>query len=87
MDEQELINRIQGLYPEAAIEIAGENCSFEVYVIDDAFTGMKTLDRQRSILELFSDEITTGKLHALTVKARTAEEMTKSNPGGLVQLG
>lgn len=85
MNEDEIIARIQTRYPNASIELSGENCSFEVYVVDEAFASMKTLARQRSLLDLFSDEITSGKLHALSVKARTPAEMT--NSGGLVQLG
>ncbi|MGB1109126.1 MAG: BolA/IbaG family iron-sulfur metabolism protein [Gammaproteobacteria bacterium] len=85
MNESDIIDRIRTLYPDATIDLAGENCSFEVYVVDPAFAGMKTLERQRGILDLFAEEITSGKLHALSVKAKTAEEMT--NTGGLVQLG
>ncbi|MGB0723338.1 MAG: BolA/IbaG family iron-sulfur metabolism protein [Gammaproteobacteria bacterium] len=86
MNEQEIIDRIKGLYPDADIELAGEDCSFEVYVLSPAFEGMKTLERQRSVLDLFGDEITTGKIHALTVKARTPQEMQGGGGAGLVQL-
>jgi len=84
MNEEEIIARIQGLYPNAAIDIAGADCSFEVYVIDEAFAGMNTLQRQKPILALFSEEIKTGKLHALSVKAKTGAEL-QSN-AGLVQI-
>ena len=38
----------------------------------------KSLQRQRSILTLFNDEIASGELHALTVKARTPEEIRQT---------
>jgi acid stress-induced BolA-like protein IbaG/YrbA len=84
MHEDEIIARIRALYPDAVIEVAGERCSFEVYVVTPAFAGMKTLERQRGILDLFKTEIATGKLHALGIKAKTPEEMQQvpRNPVG-----
>ncbi|MBT2969699.1 MAG: hypothetical protein B6D72_15635 [gamma proteobacterium symbiont of Ctena orbiculata] len=75
MNEQDLINRIQGLYPDAEISVAGENCNFEVNVTTPAFDNMKSLQRQRSILTLFKEEIASGELHALTVRAKTPDEI------------
>ncbi|MES9991463.1 MAG: BolA/IbaG family iron-sulfur metabolism protein [Candidatus Thiodiazotropha sp.] len=75
MNEQDLINRIQELYPDAEISVAGENCSFEVNVTTPAFDNMKSLQRQRSILTLFKEEIASGELHALTVRAKTPKEV------------
>lgn len=77
MNDQELITRIKGLYPDAEISVAGENCSFEVNVTSSAFAEMKSLQRQRSILTLFNTEIASGELHALTVKAMTPEELRR----------
>ncbi len=75
MNENDLINRIKGIYPDAEISVAGESCSFEVNVTTPAFADMKALQRQRSILTLFNDEIASGELHALTVKAKTPDEL------------
>ncbi|PVV07837.1 MAG: hypothetical protein B6D77_12940 [gamma proteobacterium symbiont of Ctena orbiculata] len=74
MNDQDLINRIKQLYPDAEITVAGESCSFEVNVTTPAFDNMKSLQRQRSILTLFNDEIASGELHALTVRAKTPQE-------------
>ncbi len=75
MNENDLISRIKGIYPDAEISVAGESCSFEVNVTTPAFADMKALQRQRSILTLFNDEIASGELHALTVKAKTPDEL------------
>jgi acid stress-induced BolA-like protein IbaG/YrbA len=74
MNDQDLINRIKQLYPDAQISVSGESCSFEVNVTSPAFGKMKSLQRQRSILTLFNKEIASGELHALTVHAKTPEE-------------
>lgn len=85
ISEKDITTRIQSLYPDAIIDIAGEDCSFEVYVITDEFSSMSRLNRQKSILSLFKNEIKTGKLHALSVKAKTADEQANANHG-LVQI-
>ncbi len=84
MTEDEIVERIRTLYPDAVIDVAGEDCSFEVYVISEAFAGMNTLQRQKPILALFKDEIKGGTLHALSVRAKTPEEQNSQT--GLVQI-
>ena len=74
MNEEEIIARIQGLYPGAVVDVSGADCNFEVYVISDALEGMNMLKRQQAILGLFKDELASGKLHALSIKAKTQVE-------------
>ncbi|MEJ2060544.1 MAG: BolA/IbaG family iron-sulfur metabolism protein [Gammaproteobacteria bacterium] len=84
MTEDEIIARVGALHPGAVIDVAGEDCSFELYVISEDFAGKNTLERQRPILALFNEELASGKLHALSVKARTPAE--QSAQSGLVQI-
>lgn len=84
MDENEIISRVKQLYPNAVVDIAGADCSFELYVITAEFEGMNTLKRQQPILALFKEELASGKLHALSVKAKTPKE--QAGVAGLVQI-
>lgn len=84
MDEHEITARITALYPDALVDINGADCNFEVYVISEQLAGKNTLQRQRSLLDLFKDELKSGKLHALSIKARTPSEQAGS--AGLVQI-
>jgi acid stress-induced BolA-like protein IbaG/YrbA len=86
MNEEQILQRIKTLYPEAAMEASGENCNFEVFIVSPEFEGMSSLKRQQSILALFSKELQTGKLHALGVKAKTPAELSQT-PSNLIQLG
>ena len=86
MDEQEITSRIAEKHPGAVIDIAGEDCSFELYIISDTFAGQRSLQRQQSILGLFSPELASGKLHALSLTLKTPEEHTQSLGAGLIQL-
>lgn len=60
--------------------MAGEGCSFAVSVVAADFAAVKTLDRQRRILDLFRAEISGGRLHALGVEAKTREKLRQA-PG------
>ena len=84
MNEEDIIARIKTEYPDAVVDAAGEDCSFEVYVVSESFAGLNTLQRQKPILALFKDDIRSGALHALTIRAKTPQEQAANN--GLVQL-
>lgn len=86
MNENELTTRILTKYPDAIIDISGEDCSFELYIISEAFAGKRSLLRQQSILSLFSQELASGKLHALSLIIKTPEEQSQAMGAGLVQL-
>jgi acid stress-induced BolA-like protein IbaG/YrbA len=77
MNHDDICQRIQQLYPEAVTTISGADCSFEIVVIAEAFTGMPLLKRQRSIMKLFQDELQHGRWHALTIKTRTPAEQAR----------
>jgi BolA protein len=85
MNEDEIRARVADLHPDAIIDIAGENCSFEMYIISETFEGKNTMQRQQPILALFKDELASGKLHALSIKARTPGEQA-GGASGLVQI-
>jgi acid stress-induced BolA-like protein IbaG/YrbA len=84
MTGEEIVARVRSLHPDATIVATGVDCSFEISVVSDAFVGCNTLQRQKPILALFKEDIRSGALHALTIKARTASEQSAED--SLVQL-
>ena len=74
MTEEEIAERVRALYPDAVVDVAGEDCNFELYVISEAFAGLGPLQRQKPILGLFKDEIASGAMHALSIKAKSPAE-------------
>ncbi len=74
MNPKAVSDRIASALPESAVQVDGEDCSFAVTVISNAFHGMSIVSRQRCVLQLFSEELRTGSLHALSVRARTPTE-------------
>lgn len=74
MDAQEIVKRIQAAYPDADVQTDGADCNFSVNVISPAFEGQSPIQRQRPIMALFKNDITSGALHALSITAKTPAE-------------
>jgi acid stress-induced BolA-like protein IbaG/YrbA len=85
MTGDEIVLRVRTLYPDAVVDVAGEDCSFEIHVVTEAFAGQNILQRQKPILGLFKDDIRNGTLHALSVKAKTPDEQAAQS--NLIQIG
>ncbi|MEZ5588915.1 MAG: BolA/IbaG family iron-sulfur metabolism protein [Sedimenticolaceae bacterium] len=77
MEAQDIKQRILGAYPDARIETDGADCNFSVTIVSTAFHGKNPIQRQRPVLALFKDDISSGALHALSITAKTPEEMDK----------
>jgi acid stress-induced BolA-like protein IbaG/YrbA len=86
MEQADVINIIQQAIPEAKIQVEGADCNFKVVVVSESFAGLLEVKRQRTILTLFSDQLRSGALHALTVKAYTPAEWSAQPQAQLTQL-
>jgi len=82
----EVVARIDAAVPGAEIIVDGADCSFEVTVLSSAFAGQPVVRRQQKILAAFSEELQSGALHALSVKAHTPEEWKSFQQAGLTQI-
>lgn len=78
-------SKIQAILPGAEMEVMGADCDFTVTIICDGFDNLSSMKRQQMVLAAFADELASGVIHALTVKAFTLEEWNNKS-SGLVQL-
>ena len=85
MEANTVEKKILELVPEAELEIEGADCDFKVVIVSESFEGMSQMKRQQLVLSGFTDELASGALHALTVKAYTLSEWN-NKPSHLVQL-
>lgn len=74
MEAQEVNSLITKHIQDAQVEVEGEGCSFSVKVVSASFEGLSLLKKQQAVMSLFHDQIASGELHALTVKALTPAE-------------
>jgi acid stress-induced BolA-like protein IbaG/YrbA len=66
--------KIQAGIESSTVTVEGDGCSCSTKVVSPIFEGMSLLARQKMVLAVMDEEITSGKLHALSIKTRTPEE-------------
>ena len=74
-DVQEMI--AAGL-PDCEVKVSGDGSHFEAVVIGDVFDGLSLVKKQQKVYATLGDKITSGEVHALTIKTYTAEEFAKA---------
>ena len=67
---------IQDKLPDAQISVSGDGYKYETDIISEAFTGLNTLKRHRLVYAAVNEAITSGQLHALTIRTFTPAEKT-----------
>ncbi|WP_126453428.1 BolA family protein [Sulfuriflexus mobilis] len=59
--------------------VTGDGSHFDAVVIGDVFAGMSPLNKQRTVYGTLGDRITSGEIHALSIKAYTPAEWKKAS--------
>lgn len=67
---------IQDKMPDAQISVSGDGYKYETDIISEAFTGLNTLKRHQLVYAAVNEAITSGQLHALTIRTFTPAEKT-----------
>lgn len=86
MEQAQVIQMIQEAVPGAEVLIEGADCNFTAVVLSEQFEGLSPVKRQQRILAGFSDLLSTGQLHALSVKAHTPAEWSALQQQSLAQI-
>ena len=74
MESAEIKRLILAVLPDSEVTVAGEGCSFSVVVISDHFAGLSTVKRQQRVLAAVSEPLSTGALHAVSMRVYTPAE-------------
>ena len=64
----------QGL-PSAMVDVSGSEGKFVAEVVSEDFAGKSIIARHKLVYACVNNEITTGALHALTIIAKTPNEL------------
>lgn len=61
------------------IDVVGDGCGAKVdlKVVSKAFEGVPLLKRHQLVNDIFSDDLSSNRIHALTIKAWTPEQYAK----------
>ena len=74
MNPEEVQKMIAGGLPDCEVKVTGDGSHFDATVIGEMFEGMSAVKKQQTVYKTLGDKITSGEVHALTIKAMTPAE-------------
>jgi acid stress-induced BolA-like protein IbaG/YrbA len=74
MTLDEIQTKLEAGVEGSTVTMEGDGCNCSTLVVSPIFEGMSLLARQRMVLAAVRENIDSGELHALSIKARTPAE-------------
>ena len=78
MSPEDVQKRMAEALSECDVNVSGDGSHFEAVVIGAVFDGMLPVKKQQMVYATVKDLITSGELHALTIKTYTPQEWQKA---------
>ena len=78
MNPEDVQKMIEIGLPDCEVKVTGDGSHFEAVVIGEAFEGLSLVKKQQKVYATLGDKITSGEVHALTIKTYTAAEYEKA---------
>lgn len=75
ISNEDVAKLIQDGIPDANVSVEGDGYKYEATVVSESFADLNTLKRQQAIYATVNSAITSGELHALTINAKTPDEV------------
>ena len=71
MNPQQIKDRLRNAYPDGDVDVTdmtGTEDHYSVFVRSAKFVGMTRIQKHKSVMAAFSEELKSGEVHALTIK-------------------
>jgi len=65
---------LESSIPHCEVLAQGEGCNFQITVVSTVFEGLSTVKRQQLVYSHLQDAISSGVIHAVTMKTYTPEQ-------------
>ena len=78
MNPEDVQKMIEAGLPDCEVKVTGDGSHFEAVIIGEVFEGLSLVKKQQKVYATLGDKITSGEVHALTIKTFTAEEYEKA---------
>jgi acid stress-induced BolA-like protein IbaG/YrbA len=79
MDPEEVKRLIEAGMPGSQVTVKGDGSHFDAVVVSEAFAGLTPVKKQQLVYATVNEKITSGQLHALSIKTYTPEEWEKAS--------
>ncbi|MCZ6723407.1 MAG: BolA/IbaG family iron-sulfur metabolism protein [Gammaproteobacteria bacterium] len=76
MNPDKIQHLIQQGMPAAKVEVSGGEGKFVAQVVSDEFADLSLIKRHKLVYACVGNEIASGELHALTIIAKTPDEIS-----------
>ncbi|MDH5324522.1 MAG: BolA family transcriptional regulator [Gammaproteobacteria bacterium] len=78
MENEEVKRLIEAGIADAQVTVNGDGSHYEAIVVGAVFAGKSLLEKQKMVYATLNAEITSGRIHALSIKAYSPEEWEKA---------
>ena len=78
MSPEEVQKMIEAGLPDCEVKVTGDGSHFDAVVIGDIFEGLSLVKKQQKVYATLGDKITSGEVHALSIKTFTVDEYAKA---------
>ena len=76
MTPEQMKSRLQQAYPDGDIEVVdltGTHDHYQVHIRSQTFKNLSRINCHKHVMDVFSSELKTGEVHALTIKTEIKE--------------
>jgi acid stress-induced BolA-like protein IbaG/YrbA len=74
LSNEQLEHRLRSVDGVEYAQVTGDGYHYQLTIVSDVFTGKSKVARQQWVYAQLKDDITTGSLHALSMKTWTKKE-------------
>jgi acid stress-induced BolA-like protein IbaG/YrbA len=78
MENEQVKALIAKAYQDCEIIVTGDGSHFDATVVSEQFSGMSSVKKQQAVYATVTEEITSGAIHALSIKTYTPDEWKKA---------
>lgn len=79
LTNEELKQRLKGIDGVQEVLVEGDGYHYELTIVSDLFLGLTKVKRQQWVYAQLKNDITSGALHALSMKTWTVNEWEKQH--------
>ncbi|MBA2711335.1 MAG: BolA/IbaG family iron-sulfur metabolism protein [Tatlockia sp.] len=79
ISNEEIENRLRESAEVEFVEVSGDGYHYQLTIVSNAFQGKSRVARQQWVYAILKEYITSGSLHALSMKTFTKEEWEKNH--------
>jgi acid stress-induced BolA-like protein IbaG/YrbA len=79
LEPETVKEQIEAGIPGCEARVNGDGSMFDAVVISPEFAGLTPVKKQKMVYATVNDAITSGAIHALTIKAYTPEEWERAS--------